>query len=75
MTWEQRKQLSLTSLKKYRRELSRDSYYRIKKVIGNQAIENQFLNETTIHNLVRKAKGEITTNELIQEHKKHWGIA
>ena len=40
----------------------------IKQTIGSHAIEDMFLTDNEIYNLVRVEKGEITTDELVAEY-------
>ena len=75
MTWEQKKAQSIAYLDKYRDEISQEAYDRILWVIGNQAQEDMFPDEQSIKNLIRVEKGEITTDELVQEYKREWGVA
>jgi len=75
MTWEAKKAQSIAYLDKYKDEISQEVYNRILWVIGNQAQEDMFPDEMSINNLIRVEKGEITTNELIQEYKSKWGVA
>jgi len=75
MTWEAKKAKSIAYLDKYKDEISQEAYNRILWVIGNQAQEDMFPDEISIDNLIQVEKGEITTNELIQEYKNKWGVA
>ena len=75
MTWEQKKAQSIALLNKYKNEISKEAYERILYVIGTQAIEDMFVNEESIKNLIRVEKRELTTEELVEEYKKKWGVA
>ncbi len=78
MTWEQKKAQSIALLNKYKNEISKEAYERILYVIGTQAIEDMFVNEQGIKDLIRVEKKEITTDELVEEikqrYKKKWGV-
>ena len=74
MTWHEKKAQSIAILDKYKDEISQEAYERILYVIGTQAIEDMFPDERSIKNLIRVEKGEITTDELITEYKKEWGV-
>jgi hypothetical protein len=75
MTWEQKKAQSIAILDKHKDEISQEAYDRILYVIGTQAIEDMFMDEQSVKNLIRVENGEITTDELIHEYKKEWGVA
>jgi len=75
MTWEQKKAQSIAILDKHKDEISQEAYDRILYVIGTQAIEDMFADKRDIKDLIRVENGEITTDELIQEYKKEWGVA
>jgi len=75
MTWSEKKAQSIAYLDKYKDEISQEAYDRILWVIGNQAQEDMFPDERSIKNLIRVEKGEITTDELVQEYKSEWGVA
>lgn len=79
MTWEQKKAQSIAILDKYKDEISLEAYDRILYVIGTQAIEDIFPDERDIKDLIRIAKGEITTEAMVQEtikrYQKEWGVA
>ncbi len=75
MTWEQKKAQSIAILDKYKDEISPEAYDRILYVIGTQAIEDMFIDEENIKNLIRVEKGETTTEEIIQSYKRSWGVA
>ena len=68
MTWEHKRQQSYEYLDKYKDEISHDAYEMIKQTIGSHAIEDMFLTDNEIYNLVRVEKGEITTDELVAEY-------
>ena len=75
MTWEQKKAQSVAYLDKYKDEISQEAYDRILWVIENQALEDMFIDEQSVKNLIRVEKSEITGDELINEYKKKWGVA
>ncbi len=75
MTWEQKKAQSIAYLDKYKDQISQEAYDRILWVIGTQAIEDIFPNEQDIKDLIRVENGEITTDELVEEYKRKWGVA
>lgn len=79
MTWEQKKAQSIAILDKHKDEISQESYDRILYVIGTQAIEDMFMTEQSVKNLIRVENKEITTDELIEEikqrYKKKWEAA
>jgi len=75
MTWEQKKAQSIAILDKHKDKISQEAYDRILYVIGTQAIEDMFMTEQSVKNLIRVENGEITTDELIQEYKQEWGVA
>ncbi len=74
MTWHEKKAKSIAILDKYKDEISQEAYERILYVIGTQAIEDIFPDERDIRDMIRVEKGEITTDELIAEYKKEWGV-
>jgi hypothetical protein len=74
MTWDENKTQSIAILDKYKDETSQEAYDRLLYVIGTQAIENIFPNERDIKDMIRVEKGEITTDELVEEYKREWGI-
>jgi tRNA(Ile2) C34 agmatinyltransferase TiaS len=79
MTWEQKKAQSIAYLDKYKDEISQEAYDRILWVIGNQALEDMFADEQDIKDLIRVEKGELTTDEMVEEikqrYKKKWAAA
>jgi len=75
MTWEQKKAQSIAILDTYKDEISQEAYDRILYVIGTQAIEDMFVDEESIKNLIRVEKGETITEEIIQSYKRSWGVA
>jgi len=79
MTWEQKKAQSIAILDKHKDKISQEAYDRILYVIGTQAIEDMFMDEQGVKNLIRVENGEITTDELIEEikqrYKKKWEAA
>ncbi len=79
MTWEQKKAQSIAILDKYKDEISQESYNRILWVIGTQAIEDMFMDEQGVKNLIRVERGEISTAQLVEEiklrYQKEWGVA
>ena len=68
MTWEQKRQESYNYLSKYKDEVSEEGYERIENTIGSQAIEDMFLTEDEVYNLIRMEKGEINADELVAEY-------
>ena len=74
MTWEQKKQQSIDLLDKYKDEITEEAYKNILYVIGTQAIENMFVTEKSIVNMIRVEKKELTADELIVEYKREWGV-
>lgn len=68
MTWEQKRQASYNYLNRYKDEVSEEAYERIESTIGSQAIEDMFLTEDEVYNLVRIEKGEISADELVAEY-------
>ena len=68
MTWEQKRQESYNYLNKYKNEISKEEYERIENTIGSQAIEDMFLTENEVYNLVRMERGEISADELVAEY-------
>ena len=75
MTWSKKKAQSIAYLDKYKDRISQESYDRILWVIGTQAIEDIFPNEQNIKDLIRVENREITTDELVEEYKRKWGVA
>jgi len=75
MTWEAKKQQSIDILDKYKDRLSQSTYERILYVIGTQAIEDMFMDEESICNLIMIEQGQISSSELIHNYKKKWGVA
>ena len=75
MTWSEKKAQSIAYLDKYKDQISQEAYDRILWVIGTQAIEDIFPDEQDIKDLIRVENGEITTDELIEEYKRKWGVA
>jgi len=65
MTWEQKRQHSYDYLEKYKDEISDEAHERIKRTIGSQAIEDMFLPEDEVYDLVRIEKGEVSADDLI----------
>ncbi|WP_438283414.1 hypothetical protein [Campylobacter coli] len=65
---------SLAILKKYKDDLTKEQYEAIRSNIGNFAIEDMFLNEKDIINLIKVDKQEKTPDEIIAEYKKEWGV-
>ena len=72
MTWEQKKAQSIAYLDKYKDEISQEAYDRILYVIGTYAIEDMFMTEEDIKDMIRIEKGEITTDALIEEIKERY---
>ena len=75
MTWYEKKAQSIAYLDKYKDQISQEAYDRILWVIGTQAIEDMFVDEQGVKDLIRVENGEITTDELIEEYKREWGVA
>ena len=79
MTWSEKKAQSIAYLDKYKDQISQEAYDRILQVIGNQAIEDMFMDEQGVKDLIRVENGEITTDELVEEikqrYQKKWGVA
>ena len=75
MTWSEKKAQSIAYLDKYKDQISQEAYDQILWVIGTQAIEDIFPDEQNIKDLIRVENGEITTDELIEEYKRKWGVA
>jgi len=75
MTWEQKREESYGYLSKYKDEISKEAYERIKQTIGSQAIEDMFSTQESVENMVKIEKGEATADEIIFEYKKEWGVA
>jgi len=79
MTWHEKKAQSMAILDKYKDEISQEIYERILYVIDTQALEDIFLDERDIKDLIRVGKGETTTDELVKEiiqrYQKEWGVA
>jgi len=72
MTWEQKKAQSIAYLDKYKDEISQEAYDRILWVIGTQAQEDMFADEQDIKDLIRVEKGEITTDDMVEEIKQRY---
>ena len=72
MTWEQKKAQSIAILDKHKEEISQEAYKRILYVIGTQALEDMFVEEREVQNLIRVENGEITTDELVEEIKQYY---
>ncbi|MFW2613056.1 hypothetical protein [Aliarcobacter butzleri] len=64
---------SLAILDKYKSDLTEEQYKQNKSVISSFAIENMYLNEKNILNLIQIDNG-VNPNELITQYKKEWGI-
>ena len=79
MTWYQKKAQSIAILDRYKDQISQEAYDRILWVIGNQALEDMFMDEQGVKDLIRVENGEITTDELVEEikqrYQKKWGVA
>ena len=65
---------SLAILEKYKDELSAEQYEQNRSIICNHAIEDMFANEQDIIDLIKVDKGEKTSDEIINEYKKEWGV-
>ena len=79
MTWEMKKAQSIAILDRYKEQVSQEAYDRILWVIGNQALEDLFMDEQGVKDLIRVENGEITTDEMVEEikqrYQKKWGVA
>ena len=79
MTWHEKKAQSIAILDKYKDQISQEAYDRILWVIGNQALEDMFMDEQGVKDLIRVENGEITTDEMVEEikqrYQKKWGVA
>ncbi len=75
MTWYEKKAQSIAYLDKYKDQISQEAYDRILWVICTQSIEDIFPDEQDIKDLIRVENGEITTDELVEEYKRKWGVA
>ncbi len=75
MTWYEKKAQSIAYLDKYKDQISQEAYDRILWVIGNQALADMFVDEQGVKDLIRVENGEITTDELVEEYKRKWGVA
>jgi len=62
---------SLTILREYQGELSKDKYDSIESTVRGQAIEYQYCDRFDIEIMVKQAKGEITYEEAMQLIKEH----
>ncbi|CUU91006.1 Uncharacterised protein [Campylobacter hyointestinalis subsp. hyointestinalis] len=65
---------SLSILKKYKDDLTKEQYDGIKSTICGHAIENMFANEKDVIDMIKIAKNEANADEIIAEYKKEWGI-
>ena len=72
MTWYQKKAQSIAYLDKYKDQISQEAYDRILWVIGNQALEDMFMDEQGVKDLIRVENGEITTDEMVEEIKRRY---
>ena len=68
MTWEQKREKSYSYLNRYKDEISSSTYFYIKQTIGSHAIEDMFLSEDEIYNLICVGQGKITTDSLIAKY-------
>ena len=68
-----KKAKSIAILNRYKDEISKELYEQILWVIGNQAIEDMFLDEKDIKALIAQGRGEVTSDELASRFKKKWG--
>ncbi|MBP6714853.1 hypothetical protein [Aliarcobacter cryaerophilus] len=64
---------SLAILDKYKSDLTDEQYQQNKSVISSFAIENMYLNEKNILNLIQLDNG-VNPNELIKEILKSWNV-
>ena len=65
---------SLAILDKYKDELTQEQFMAIKSAIHNFAHENMYANEKDIIDAIKIVKGEATSDELIAELKREWGV-
>jgi len=72
MVWEHKKARSVGYLDKYKDEISKEAYNSILYVIGTQALENIFVTEESVKNMIRLENGEITEDEIVKEIKKKY---
>ena len=70
-----KKAKSIAILNRYKDEISKELYEQILWVIGNQAIEDMYLNKEDIEALIRQGRGEVTADELVSEFKQKWSVA
>jgi hypothetical protein len=56
-------------------KISQEACDRILSIIDTQAIEDMFIDERNIKDLMRAENGEIATDELVNEYKKERGVA
>ena len=68
-----KKAKSVAILNKYKDEISKELYEQILWVIGNQAIEDMFLDEDDIKALIKQGRGELSADELVSKFKRKWG--
>lgn len=64
---------SLAILDRYKSDLTDEQYQQNKSVISSFAIENMYLNEKDILNLIQLDNG-VNPNELIKEILKSWNV-
>ncbi len=64
---------SLAILDRYKSDLTDEQYQQNKSVISSFAIENMYLNEKDILNLIKIDNG-VNPNELIKEILKSWNV-
>ena len=68
MTWNEKREQSYSCLDKYKDEISKEAYERIKQTIGSQAIEDIFATEKNILDMIMIENGEITADELVAQY-------
>jgi len=73
--WESKRQHSYNILDGYKNDLTLEDYTIIRQTIGNNAIEDVFLDVQDIQDMVDVVSGKKTSHELIQSYKQSWGVA
>jgi len=53
-------------------KISQEAYDRILYVIGTQALEDIFVTEDSVKNMIRLENGEITEDEIVKEKKEKY---
>ncbi len=70
-----KKAKSIAILNRYKDEIPKELYEQILWVIGNQAIEDMFLDEEDIKALIAQGRGKVKADEQVSRFKKKWGVA